>query len=249
MRGRRIAPRAPREKEFRDRSWQEGPSPINAADGHGASAESFSQRARRMSVHVPTAGRVQATSRREACGLRPRTLSQRREGSTARSPDKPCPGAARQVWPAAGGRSGNPGTVRARASLRSRPAAWRAARPRPWTEGLLPVPRRGTKRGGRRAGVEGCAWLVAAGSKRRPCGRHLPSTTRACPRPAGQAPGLDPRPLSSRSGVCGSSASTCGSTSGTREPGTASSSPTLTLPILGFIQMLSCQARYLSGSQ
>lgn len=80
------------------------------------------------------------------CGLRPRTLSQRREGSTARSPDKPCPGAARQVWPAAGGRSGNPGTVRARASLRSRPAAWRAARPRPWTEGLLPVPRRGTKR-------------------------------------------------------------------------------------------------------
>lgn len=87
------------------------------------------------------------------------------------------------------------------------------------------------------------------GSNRRPCGRRLPSTTRACPRPAGQAPGLDPRPLSSRSGVCGSSASTCGSTSGTREPGTASSSPTLTLPILGFIQMLSCQARYLSGSQ
>lgn len=164
MRGRRIAPRAPPEKEFRDPSRQEGPSPINAADGLGASAESFSQRARRMSVHVPTAGRVQATSRREACGLRPRTLSQRREGSTARSPDKPCPGAARQVWPAAGGRSGNPGTVRARASLRSRPAAWRAARPRPWTEGLLPVPRRGTKRGGRRAGVEGCAWLVAAGA-------------------------------------------------------------------------------------
>lgn len=247
MRGRRIAPRAPREKEFRDRSWQEGPSPINAADGHGASAESFSQRARRMSVHVPTAGRVQATSRREACGLRPRTLSQRREGSTARSRDKPCPGATgvagrrREKWEP-WDRQGACVPAKSSCSLACCTTAALDRR-------TVACPATRHQTGGRRAGVEGCAWLVAAGSKRRPCGRHLPSTTRACPRPAGQAPGLDPRPLSSRSGVCGSSASTCGSTSGTREPGTASSSPTLTLPILGFIQMLSCQARYLSGSQ
>lgn len=247
MRGRRITPRAPREKEFRDPSRQEGPSPINAADGHGASAESFSQRARRMSVHVPTAGRVQATSRREACGLRPRTLSQRREGSTARSRDKPCPGATgvagrrREKWEP-WDRQGACVPAKSSCSLACCTTAALDRR-------TVACPATRHQTGGRRAGVEGCAWLVAAGSKRRPCGRHLPSTTRACPRPAGQAPGLDPRPLSSRSGVCGSSASTCGSTSGTREPGTASSSPTLTLPILGFIQMLSCQARYLSGSQ
>lgn len=248
MRGRRIAPRAPREKEFRDRSRQEGPSPINAADGHGASAESFSQRARRMSVHVPTAGRVQATSRvAKLCGLRPRTLSQRREGSTARSRDKPCPGATgvagrrREKWEP-WDRQGACVPAKSSCSLACCTTAALDRR-------TVACPATRHQTGGRRAGVEGCAWLVAAGSKRRPCGRHLPSTTRACPRPAGQAPGLDPRPLSSRSGVCGSSASTCGSTSGTREPGTASSSPTLTLPILGFIQMLSCQARYLSGSQ
>lgn len=181
------------------------------------------------------------------CGLRPRTLSQRREGSTARSRDKPCPGATgvagrrREKWEP-WDRQGACVPAKSSCSLACCTTAALDRR-------TVACPATRHQTGGRRAGVEGCAWLVAAGSKRRPCGRHLPSTTRACPRPAGQAPGLDPRPLSSRSGVCGSSASTCGSTSGTREPGTASSSPTLTLPILGFIQMLSCQARYLSGSQ
>lgn len=63
-----------------------------------------------------------------------------------------------------------------------------------------------------------------------------------------------PSPASSTSGVAGSRVSVVGFTAGMRDAGwpasfTCSASPTVTYPMRGFIQMPSCQARYIFGFQ
>src|SRR5690606_23247919 len=49
-------------------------------------------------------------------------------------------------------------------------------------------------------------------------------------------------------GTAGSSASTSGSTSRTREPPAFSTSPTMTVPVRGSVQVASCHCWYFSGS-